>query len=167
MHPTTLPWQKGTHPLSREETHRHYVLFTIERQHYALPLVHVVRALRMVALTPVPEAPEWIPGVINMAGKTVTAIDLRHLLRKKKRDPELQDRLLILDTKEQMVAVIVDEVLGILELTTEQLELPPPALSDSHALAATVRLEGTLVMVLETSRLLPGQGTAHIREGGE
>jgi len=53
------------------------------------------------------------------------------------------------------VAVVVDEVLSILEFTSEQIEAPPPALSHSLALAATIQQDDALVMVLDVYRLLP------------
>ena len=156
MHPATFSVQKETR-LSRpagEKSH-YYVIFRIDSQRYALPLDHVVRVLRMVAITPVPEMPEWVLGIINMAGQTLPVLDPRRLFSQKNQDPELQDRILILQVQEQTVAVVVDEVLSILEFTSEQIEAPPPALSHSLALAATIQQDDALVMVLDVYRLLP------------
>ena len=145
-------------PLKGEDISRLYVLFAVERQRYALPLVNVIRALRMVALTPAPEMPDWVAGMINMAGETIVAVDFRGLFNKRKKDLELKDRLLIVKIGNETVAVIVDEVLGVLEFAADRIEPPPEALSASRALAAVVRLDGILVMVLDTFRLLPQHG---------
>jgi len=155
MHPATFSGQKETR-LSRPVDRAHcYVIFRIDRQSYALPLDHVVRVLRMVAITPVPEMPEWVLGIINMAGQTLPVIDPRCLFGQKSKDPELQDRILILQIQEQTVAVVVDEVLSIMDFTSEQIESPPPALSSSRALAATIQQDDVMIMVLDVYRLLP------------
>lgn len=134
---------------------QYYVVFRIERQHYALPLKHVTRALRMVALTPFPEMPEWVMGIINMAGQTLPVLDLRFLFNQTKKDPELQDRILILQIKEQTAAVVVDDVLSVMKLLPEQIEPPSAALSKSLALAGTVRHDDALVIILDAYKLLP------------
>src|SRR5205809_5151739 len=53
------------------------VVFRIEKSEYALPVGNVGEILRMVAIAPVPEAPSWLPGVINLRGKVIPVIDLR------------------------------------------------------------------------------------------
>jgi len=155
VHPATFSMQRGTLQNQAKDKPYHYVLFRIDRQCYALPLDHVVRALRMVALTPIPEMPAWVIGMINMAGQTLPVIDLRHLLNQKNKEPELQDRLLILEIQEQAAAIVVDEVLNIFECTSEQITPPPPVLSHIRALTATLRYDNALVMILDVNRLLP------------
>ena len=138
-----------------EDKSRHYVVFKIARQHYALPLDHVTRAVRMVAYTPVPDAPNSVLGIINMAGQMLPLIDLRRLLGQTDKRPDLQDFLLIVQIQGQTVAVMVDEVLNILELTSEQVQSPPAAVSQSRFLAAAVQHDDLLIWVLDASRLLP------------
>jgi purine-binding chemotaxis protein CheW len=133
----------------------HYVIFRVDRQSYALHLKHVTRALRMVALTTVPDAPPWIMGVINLAGQIVPVLDLRLRLGLARREPELNDRILIVNTHDQSVAVPVDEVVKVLELIREQVEPPPPALVPSRPLAGTIQQADDLILVLEATRLLP------------
>jgi purine-binding chemotaxis protein CheW len=145
-------------PSQSEDKSCHYVVFKIDRQHYALPLDHVIRAVRMVAFTPVPDAPHSVLGIINMAGQMLPVIDLRQLFGQTGKYPELQDSLLILQIQGQTVAVIVDEVLNILELTSTQVQSPPAALSQSRFLAAAVRQDDIMILVLAASRLLPNNG---------
>ena len=153
MHPALISWQKDRQLSPVQDKSHHYVLFRIARQNYALPLVEVIRVLRMVAITPVPEMPDWLSGVINMAGQTIAVIDLRRLLGQKSKEPELQDRLLIVASQQQTAAVSVDEVLSIQEYTAAQIELPNPALSQSGVLAAIIRQDDAMIMVLDARRL--------------
>src|SRR4030042_5128585 len=124
-----LSMQKVTKPSKSKDESRHYVIFRIDQQRYALPLDHVIRDVRMVAVTPVPDSPNSMLGIIAMAGQMLPVIDLRRLFGQPGNNPELQDILLIVQIQDQTVAVIVDEVLNIKEFSSKQIQSPPPALS--------------------------------------
>jgi purine-binding chemotaxis protein CheW len=133
----------------------HYVGFRLGGQHYALPLEYVERALRMVAITPVPEAPPWVVGVINVHGRVVPVLDLRWRLRLPAREPGLDDRLLIVQVGGHTLALVVDRVTEVLEVSGHQVEPPPEPVNYSRPLAAVIRQEGVLVLVLDVVWLLP------------
>lgn len=158
MELAALSPQKVAKPSQSEDKSCHYVVFKIDRQHYALPLDHVIRAVRMVAFTPVPDAPHSVLGIINMAGQMLPVIDLRRLFGQTDKPVELEDLLLIIQIQGQTVAVIVDEVLSILELTSTQVQSPPSAVSQSRFLAGAVRQDDIMILVLDASRLLPNNG---------
>ena len=134
---------------------RYFVIFRIDRQSYALPLEHVTRALRMVALTPIPDAAEGMLGMINMAGHVIPVIDLRARLGHPPRAPDINDRLLIVDVSQQTLAFVADAVLDVLELALRQVSPPPLALAQSQPLAATIQQADELILVLDAMRLLP------------
>lgn len=152
---TASSLQKVPKPSQSKDKSLHYVVFKVDQQHYALPLDHVIRAVRMVAVTPVPDAPNSVLGIINMAGQMLPVIDLRRLFGQPGKQPDPQDLLLVIQIQGQAVSVIVDEVLNILELTLEQVQPPPAAVSQSRFLAAAIRQEGFLILVLDAPRLLP------------
>ena len=132
---------------------RHYVVFKLDDDYYALPLAQVARAVRMVAVTPAPDLPPWILGVINMAGQVLPVIDLRQRFAHPPRPPALTDRLLIARTASQSLALMVDEVLKVMEPTPAQLEAVAPALAQSQPLRATIREDERLILVLDAERL--------------
>ncbi len=152
-----------TAPIGTEDvTSTHFVAFRLDRQLYALPLENVERALRMVAIVPVPDAPPWVPGVINLQGQVVPVVDLRQRFGWPAREPTLNDRLLVIQALGQKAALWVDEVAEVLEVPSAQVEPPPQPLSRSRPLAAVVRRGENLILVLDASRLLPpeeGTGT--------
>jgi purine-binding chemotaxis protein CheW len=157
-----LPIQKMTEPSQSEGKSRHYVVFRIDQQRYALPLDHVIRAVRMVAVTPVPDTPDSMLGIIAMAGQMLPVVDLRRLFGQEGNKPELQDVLLIVQIQDQMVATIVDEVLNILELSSKQIQSPPAAVSQSRFFSAAVQQGDTLILVLDASRLLPNNDVERV-----
>jgi len=151
----TITTQKVAKPSLSEGKSKHYVVFRIDQQHYALPLDHVIRTVRMVAVTPVPDMPHSMLGLISMAGQMLPVIDLGRLLGQAGNNPELQDILLIVQIQDQTVAVIVDEVLNIKEFSSKQIQSPPAALSQSCFLLAAIQHEETFILILDASRMLP------------
>lgn len=138
----------------------HLVVFRLDKCFYALLLDHVERALRMVAITPVPEALPWVPGVIDLHGRVIPVVDLGQRFGQPSKEPALDDRLLVVQTLEQTVALMVDEVTEVLEVPAHQVEPPAAPLSQSRPLVAVVRREEGLIMVLDAARLLPPEGDA-------
>ena len=135
--------------------HNHFVVFRIDRLNYALPLENVTRALRMVAITPIPEAPANVLGMINIAGRTIPVLDLRRLLGHTQCAADINDRLLIFETPEQTVALIVGDVLTILELLPALLEKPDRILAQSRLIRATIQQKEGTILLLDIEHLLP------------
>ena len=56
------------------------ILFRLQADEYAFEVSAVTEAVRMVALAALPDAPEWLAGVVNMRGHIMPVIDLRRCL---------------------------------------------------------------------------------------
>jgi len=93
---------------------RQALLFTLDEQRYALPLSTVERVVHMVAITPLPQAPAIVLGVINVHGRLMPALDLRRRFRLPLRDVSLTDRLIIAHAADRVVALAADAVSGVL-----------------------------------------------------
>jgi len=133
----------------------HLVVFRRERQLYALPLGNVEHALRMVAITSVPEAPSWVAGVISVHGRVIPVLDLRQRFGRSPKEPHPDERLLIMQAQGQTVALIVDEVTEVLEVPAHQVEPSSKLLPGVQPLAAVLRRDADLILVLEATQLLP------------
>jgi purine-binding chemotaxis protein CheW len=102
-------------------TSSHLVVFTLDDQHFALPLSVVERIVHIVDISPVPDAPVMVLGVINVQGRLLPVIDMRKRLRLPARDVELSDRLIITHTATRAVALRVDAVSGAVALSGQDI----------------------------------------------
>jgi len=150
----TIP-SKSAGPVEGNSTH--FVAFRLGRQCYALPLEHVERVLRMVAITSVPETPPWVVGVIDLHGQVIPALDLRCRLGLPARGSHPDDRLLIVHIEERAIAVKADEVTEVLDVPDHQVEPPPEPVSRSRPVAAVLRQKENLILVLDVAWLLPSE----------
>ncbi len=98
-----------------------YVVFTLDDQRYTLPLASVERVFPAAYITPLPQAPAIIMGVINVQGHVIPVINLRKRFRLAERELELSDQFIVGTTPRRTVALVVDTVLGVADFPTHDI----------------------------------------------
>jgi purine-binding chemotaxis protein CheW len=97
------------------------LVFTLDEQRYALHLAAVVRTVRVVEFTPTPTTSEIVFGVVNVQGQIVPVVNSRKRCGLPERKMEPSDHLIIACSKRQTVALVVDEVQGVVEWDSEMI----------------------------------------------
>ena len=123
------------------------VVFDIEGQRYALPLNDVERVLPMVAVSPLPQAPAVVLGVINLHGQVIPVLDLRCRFGLPLCDYGLTARLLVVRTSRRILALAVDEALGVREIAQETITRPDALLPGIGHVAGIVTLADGLLFI--------------------
>jgi purine-binding chemotaxis protein CheW len=88
---------------------------------YALPLASVERVVRAVEITPLPEAPEVILGVINVQGRVVPVVDIRKRFGLPARALALGDHMVIASTPARPLALVADVVHGVMACSSHEI----------------------------------------------
>jgi purine-binding chemotaxis protein CheW len=135
-------------------TERPLVVFALDDQRYALPLARVQRALRVVALTPLPQAPPIVLGIVDLAGVVVPVIDMRRRFNHPPRDVRLSDQLIVAATGTRTVALLVDDTEGVVEVSAANVVPAGEILPALERLDGVVKLESGLVLIHDLERLL-------------
>lgn len=91
------------------------VVFVLDEQRFGLRLDVVEQVVRLVAIMPLPEAPDIVQGVINLRGRIVPVVDIRKRFRLPDRTPRLSDHLIVARTARRPVALHVDAVEGVVD----------------------------------------------------
>ncbi len=134
----------------------YFLAFRIGDRQLAFPLDKVERVIRMVALVPVPEAPDWISGLINLQGKVMPVITLRKRLGLPLKTAELDHRILIMHTRNRRLGVIAEDVEEVMAVSRRHLAKPEGALKKSPLLNAVVRKNNVVYLVLEVDQIDTG-----------
>lgn len=137
------------------------LVFRLEGREHALPVEDVVEVLRMVAATPLPEAPPWVDGVINVRGRVIPLVDLRRRLGAPRREPDVSTPIIVVQAAETATGLVVDEVVELLVLGSEALASPAPVTASS-AVAGVAREGDRLILVLDRERLCAGSVDHHL-----
>src|SRR5579864_7675806 len=86
----------------------HIVGFQVGRETYGVPITSLHEIVRVPEITAVPDAPEYMEGVINLRGKIVSVIDLRKRLGEKKVAGNRRNRILVIEHNGKLSGLIVD-----------------------------------------------------------
>ncbi len=108
-----------------------YLTVRLASEYYALPGTSVREIMRWRTPTPVPGAPPVIPGLINQRGQILTVIDARLLLSLAAAPPGRATRLIWIQHNAIAAALLVDAVIDLITITSEQLTSPPVNLAGS------------------------------------
>ena len=133
-----------------------FVTLTLADQLCGIPVLGVRDVLAEQTITRIPLAPPEIAGSLNLRGRIVTAIDLRRRLRLPAAPAGARRMSVVAEQAGELYALLVDQVAEVMRLDTTQFEHNPPTLSSAWAEYShgIYRLEGRLLVVLDTARLL-------------
>ena len=130
------------------------VVFALDDQRYALALDRVQRSIRVLTITPLPEAPAIVLGIIDLAGEVIPVIDMRRRFHHPPRGIRLSDHLLVAAAGQRTVALLVDETRGVTEVEPENLVPAGKILPRLEFIAGALKLANGLILIHDLERLL-------------
>jgi purine-binding chemotaxis protein CheW len=121
---------------------------------FGVDVLNVQEVLRSQQMTPVPQAPEMIAGLINLRGQIVTAIDMRRRLGLPPRSGDKPPMNMVVRTSDGAVSLLVDEIGDVLEMDAATYERPPENLDPAarELIRGVYKLKGRLLLVLDAER---------------
>ena len=130
------------------------IIFTLDDQRYALPLPAADRVLRMVAITPLPKAPDIILGVVNFQGQVIPVINVRRRFCLPAREIALTDQLLVAHTARRPVALVVDAVLDVIACAAQSLIAVGDIVPKLEYVAGVVKQTDGLILIHDLDKFL-------------
>src|SRR5271169_5642058 len=94
----------------------HIVGFQVGRETYGIPIISLHEIVRVPQITAVPDAPDYMEGVINLRGKIVSVIDLRKRLGEKEFTSGNRNRILVVEYRGKLCGLIVDAASEVIKL---------------------------------------------------
>ncbi|MCH9044844.1 MAG: purine-binding chemotaxis protein CheW [SAR324 cluster bacterium] len=137
-----------------------YLVFRIEDVHYGLDITSVQEIVQMMEITKIPNAPEFVRGIINLRGKTIPAIELRSKFNLQAAEDNAKTCIIVLEaaspTGSIRAGIIVDEVAEVLELEERQLaEAPEIGMADRARFVKGLGVvDGTVTILLDVGEIL-------------
>jgi len=148
----------------------HIVGFQVGRETYGVPITSLHEIVRVPEITAVPDAPDFLEGVINLRGKIVSVMDLRKRFGQKQVGLKKQNRILVVEHQGRLAGLIVDSASEVLKISADAVEAPPAAFQEGglNCVTGLGKVAGRLVVLLDMSKLLaPGSLAAAKGENGE
>ncbi|MDQ3232957.1 MAG: chemotaxis protein CheW [Pseudobdellovibrionaceae bacterium] len=140
-----------------------YLTFTLNRQTFGIAIAVVREINQLPNVTPIPNAPACVAGVINLRDKVLPVIDLRRKFNLPAQDHTRETCVIVVDGQQGQVAIIVDTVASVLPLRRDQIEAAPALVQIGVTATPILGLAkmGDHVMVLLNVACLVDQDTIH------
>jgi len=142
----------------------HIVGFQLGHETYGVPITSLHEIVRVPEITAVPDAPDYIEGVINLRGKIVSVIDLRKRFGQKKVALARQHRILVVEHKGRLSGLIVDSASEVLKIPESDVEPAPQVFREGRLNCVTGlgKYKGRLIVLLDMAKLLEYTGTNQV-----
>jgi len=134
----------------------HIVGFQVGRETYGVPITSLHEIVRVPEITAVPDAPDYLEGVINLRGKIVSVMDLRKRFGEKQAAIKKHNRILVVEHAGRLAGLIVDAASEVLKIPADAVEPPPAVFQDGglNCVTGLGKVGGRLVVLLDMNKLL-------------
>ncbi len=133
-----------------------WVTYRLEDEIYGINVIQVQEVLRIIEITPVPGAPDYVLGIINLRGSVVTVIDTRRRFGLMPKESDDFTRIIVAEINNNVIGMLVDSVSEVVYLHQSEIDTAPSVNSDDNSRfiqGVTNREEGLLILV-DVNKLL-------------
>jgi purine-binding chemotaxis protein CheW len=132
------------------------VSFVIGSEEFGIDILCVQEINRMLQITKVPNAPEYVSGIINLRGRVIPVIDLRHRLGLPPKDTDHNTRIIVIEVCGKTVGFIVDSVKEVIRIPQNITETPPEIVAgiNSEFIKAVGKLSDRLLILIDLEKIL-------------
>ena len=141
-----------------------WVTFRLDEEIYGINVMQVQEVLRVSEIAPVPGAPEYVLGIINLRGNVVTVIDTRERLGLSSKEVDDSTRIVIIEADKQVVGILVDSVAEVVDLRMSDVESAPNVGNDesSKYIQGVASHDDELLILVDLNKLLTDEEWAEL-----
>ncbi|BEE16854.1 chemotaxis protein CheW [Aeromonas enteropelogenes] len=133
-----------------------WVTFQLENETYGINVMQVQEVLRYTEIAPVPGAPDYVLGIINLRGNVVTVIDTRSRFGLPSGDVSENSRIVIIEAEKQVIGIMVDSVAEVVYLRSSEIDAAPAVGTEESAkfIQGVSNRDGQLLILVDLNKLL-------------
>ena len=123
---------------------------------FGMDILKVQEINKILDMTVVPQAPEYVKGILNLRGQIVTIIDLGIKLGLSTIDIGPETRNIIVNSKNEYIGLLVDRIGDVERTSEDQIEAPPANISGITAMffEGVYKKENSLIGILNVEKVL-------------
>lgn len=137
------------------------VSFMVNNEEYGVEVLKVREIIRFPEITKMPNAPEFVEGVINLRGTVVPIISLRSRFGMPDCDRNRTTRIMVMDVCGSLSGFVVDAVSEVVRTSTADI-LPPPAVttsgSENGCISGILNKDGRMIIMMDADQLFHSIG---------
>lgn len=144
-----------------------YLTFSLGRETYGLPVLRIREIIRLTAITPMPQMPTYIKGVINLRGKIIPVVDLRVKFGFAAREDSERTCIVVVQVRSAVgsqiqLGLLVDDVEEVSQISGTDIEATPEFGSQvsTEYILGIAKLKGRVAILLDIDKALIGESAA-------
>lgn len=132
------------------------VTFTLEDEIYGINVMQVQEVLREIEVAPVPGAPHYVMGIINLRGNVVSVIDARTRFGLPPIESTDLTRIIVIEVQQNIIGILVDSVAEVIDIKRSEIETAPNVGADetSKYIDGVVSRDDKLYILVDLNKLL-------------
>src|ERR1700683_5593442 len=143
--------------------------FRIGRETFGLPIAIVREIVRVPEITAVPNAPDYIEGVINLRGRIIPVVDMRKRFREESSLPSRKNRIVVVELDGRAIGLLVNSASEVLRIPPSDIEAPQNVFQEGELnyITGVGKLKGRLVILLDLNKVLQRGELRHLEEAAD
>lgn len=139
-----------------------WVTFQLEDEVYGINVMQVQEVLRITEIAPVPGAPSYVLGIINLRGSVVTVMDTRGRFGILPKEVDDRSRIIIAEVNGNVIGMLVDSVAEVVYLHQSEIDSAPGVGNDdsSRFIQGVSTREDYLLIIVDIDKLLTDEEAA-------
>lgn len=133
-----------------------WVTFQLDEETYGINVMQVQEVLRHSEIAPVPGAPDYVLGIINLRGNVVTVIDTRTRFGLPSSEVSESTRVVIIEADQQVIGILVDSVAEVVYLRSSDIDSAPNIGTEESArfIQGVSNRDGELLILVDLNKML-------------
>ena len=147
--------------MAGEDSQFQLVTFQLGDEIYGVDIMDVKEIVKIQDVRPIPNAPHYVEGIINLRGEIIPIIDLHKRFRLKSLrdediDTDIEGGFIILSIENNKIGIIIDRVARVVSVTADDIKDPPQMFSGigSEYIQGVIRTDnGAYLIMLDIHKL--------------
>ena len=137
-----------------------YLTFTLEDEAYGIGILQIKEIIGMMPITPVPQTPDFVKGVVNLRGKVIPVVELRLRFGLEATDYTERTCIIVVEMEGRsgdiVIGIVVDSVSEVLNIKAEDIEDAPNFGTnlETDYILGMAKMEGGVKILLDIDRVL-------------
>ena len=142
--------------LHQDTDAQEHLTFGLDDEEYGIPILSVQEIIGFQKPTPIPNAPSWLSGMVNIRGMVIPVVCIRRLLGVPDKEYDNNSVIIVTQVDGRTIGSVVDQVNDVLSFSPEQIQPTPEISSGVHASSITGvgKIDDRLVMLLDVAQVL-------------
>ncbi|MCS7098582.1 MAG: chemotaxis protein CheW [Candidatus Methanomethyliaceae archaeon] len=132
------------------------IAFLLNNEVYGIEVQQIKEIIKVKDYVTVPNAPNYIEGVINLRGQITPIVSLRKIFGMDKRPLDENSRIIMVELESEVIGLIVDSVLGVISAACNDVVKPPLLTSNdgNSFLTGIIRQGDQLIILIDVMKLM-------------